>query len=61
MITKTCKCKSNLLLGVMSCSPTDFQQHFGGTHCLQLQLQRISQARNQQAGDGKQTYLQTGE
>jgi hypothetical protein len=33
---------------IIACSPSKISQHFGGTCCLHLQGQRISQARNQQ-------------
>jgi hypothetical protein len=47
--------KSTNFWGVTPCSMVEVHQCFWGTYCLHLQGQRVSQARNQQEADGKQS------
>jgi hypothetical protein len=46
--------KSSSFWNITSCSQQKVNQHSRGTYCLNLQGQRVSQARNQHEKDSKQ-------
>jgi hypothetical protein len=47
--------KSFILWDMMPCSPANVAQRFGGTYCLHLQDQKVSQAKSQDEAGSKQS------
>jgi hypothetical protein len=47
-VPKAMTMKSTAFCNIMPCSPLEVHRRFGGTYCLHIQGQRVSQARKQQ-------------
>jgi hypothetical protein len=48
--------KGPMLWDITPYTPVKVHRHFGETYCPHVQGRKVSEARNQQQGDGKQVF-----